>query len=215
MRKRIHKYYERLAVAKAAPRADRKKVCAVLKVYQEFDAAVEKFQKLTGLRCPAGCGRCCDNPDVTVTLLEGAVVAAALERQKTLDHWLEKLKGNPGERVCVFLKKQDRSLAGKCSIYPWRPLICRGFGFSSRTDKNSLEALVTCRLIKRQKGSTCPQDQKRVEPGFFAPRVADYFRRLQGIDLPLTQQEISINQAMQSALARTGLLLVMEKGRVL
>lgn len=212
MRKRIIGYYQRLALGRAAPRVDRKRVSAVLKVYQDFDAEVARFQKATGLRCPKGCGQCCDNPEVATTLLEGLVIAVALSRKKKLDFSLEQFASRAGEKICIFFKRQKNSGAGSCLVYPWRPLVCRAFGFSARQDKNQKNSLVTCRFIKNQDATRYERARRMIEKGLPAPAMADYFRRLLGVDLPLAQQDIPINQAIQKSLERIGLLFTMEKG---
>lgn len=105
----------------------------------EYILAAESEANAAGeqpVACRAGCPCCCVL-NVTVLLPEAAAIAAwlderlspperallisRLERQRRLVRWME-----DGERIrtqihCPFL---DRT--GSCSVYPVRPLVCRG-----------------------------------------------------------------------------------------
>jgi len=75
-------------------------------------------------------------------------LAAELYRRGEAEVWLEKLEN--AEDVCVFFAKDPNSdWKGRCSVYPWRPSLCRLFGFSSRKNKNGRPELVKCSRMEK------------------------------------------------------------------
>lgn len=76
------------------------------------------------IQCRAGCSSCC-RPDLTVGVVEAASIRNALNQNPTKLLEIEKLvRENPhqGNR-CGFLTAK-----GECSIYEFRPIMCRAFG---------------------------------------------------------------------------------------
>ena len=73
--------------------------------------------------CSAGCNHCC-HVNVLVPRAEAKLIAKAIGRQVSEPSQLYSI-GEPGDRVshmgepCTFL------VAGRCSIYAHRPLVCR------------------------------------------------------------------------------------------
>lgn len=104
-----------------------------------MSAFVDSVEELAGHRkvaCQAGCSHCCVL-NVAVLLPEAAVIAAWLEmrtpegdRELLLDQlrkqavrvrWMEDSERIHRSTVCPFLDQ-----AGRCGVYPVRPLVCRG-----------------------------------------------------------------------------------------
>jgi len=114
----------------------------------EIDEKTSTFQQQSGLSCPEGCGRCCHSPTVEASPSEMLPLAAELYRRGEAEVWLEKLEN--AEDVCVFFAKDPNSdWKGRCSVYPWRPSLCRLFGFSSRKNKNGRPELVKCSRMEK------------------------------------------------------------------
>src|SRR5690606_28194775 len=104
------------------------KVAAVEEVMSSLDAAVQSFQIWSGLGCKTGCGKCCTKADIEATVLEFLPLAKYLYSTGEAETWLEKLSGNSSE-WCALL--DQAALAGMCTNYKYRGLICRLFGYSA------------------------------------------------------------------------------------
>lgn len=81
------------------------------------------------LACGPGCHTCCNQPEVTASALEVLVVARAVRAALDADALaaLKAATASARDRhaaaevfLCPLLKD------GLCSIYEWRPLVCRG-----------------------------------------------------------------------------------------
>lgn len=99
---------------------------SVCKEYQDFirnvDAKVEQLSKLHAgnMKCGKGCDLCC--MDFSVFPVEFYHIKEQMQR--TNPAWLQKVVGAPADsKRCVLL--DDHA----CSIYPFRPYICRTHGF--------------------------------------------------------------------------------------
>lgn len=95
------------------------------RVDDHFAAAVARQPQ--AFACRAGCSSCCA-PGLSVFALEGASIAAALAE---LDHDDPRLRAtvraqahDPEHASCALL------VAGRCSVYEHRPLVCRSHGLA-------------------------------------------------------------------------------------
>lgn len=118
-------------------------------LYAAFDAKIEGFSREYDIRCAFGCGRCCEEHEPEITPLEGLYAA----------HWITAVKPHLAahfERLdardrCIFY---DGASPLHCMIYPARPLLCRAFGYSGTTDKNSRPVYRSCRYMPDRKELT-------------------------------------------------------------
>src|SRR6185295_15429071 len=137
------------------PARERKRFFSLLKIYHKLEKETKQFQAETGLHCIAGCGRCCENPRIETTVAELMPLAFRLFQRGEESGWLDKANRSESKGQCIFYKP-DPLIEGKgrCSVYQWRPLICRLFGFSAITDKKGRPSLVTCAVIKQSQMQT-------------------------------------------------------------
>jgi Fe-S-cluster containining protein len=112
---------------------DQKGLAAVMSAFAD---SVEELAGHQEVACRAGCSHCCVL-NVAVLLPEAAVIAAWLElrtpendrasvlqklqKQAVRVRWMEDGERIHRSTVCPFLDQ-----AGRCGIYPVRPLVCRG-----------------------------------------------------------------------------------------
>ena len=112
---------------------DQKGLTAVMSAFTD---SVEELAGHQEVACRAGCSHCCVL-NVAVLLPEAAVIAAWLEQQTPVNdreslllqlrqqavrvRWMEDSERIHRSTVCPFLDQ-----AGRCGIYPVRPLVCRG-----------------------------------------------------------------------------------------
>ncbi len=190
---------------------DRRKVKFLFKLYQKLDHHIRMFQKTSGLKCREGCGQCCESPKVTTSILELLPVAFHLWQNNQAQAWLDEVRSKNTSGACVFYKPDiQKPGLGRCSIYYFRPLICRLFGFSAKSDKQGKKQLLTCPIIKERYSKTIAELENDSTQEKFIPKTTDYTMHMQGID-PALSQELPINEAILKALEKVGLTYQYQK----
>jgi len=175
----------------------------LMALYADIDRAVAAFQLKSGLRCPAGCGRCCPTADVQVTVLEMLPMAHAMFCDGTAAQWLERLSGASGSGVCILYAVQPADdAAGHCGYYPWRPGLCRLFGFAAVRGRTGSRSLSVCRHNRR---NDPPGTAAALALAAEAPCFTHYGTRIYGLDPALGARLMPINAALRQALERLGL----------
>ncbi len=179
----------------------------VLRLYEKLDQKIEEFKVASNLRCPSGCGRCCENPNVFCSVLEVLPLAGQLWQNKSATKILSRI-GESTCGVCVFYEPNSLKIGnGRCSVYPWRPLICRLFGYAAKQGKHLKRQLVTCPTIKEH----CAQEYQRVvknldQEKITIPLMREYTMQLLSIEPHLGREQFSINTAVRIAIEKIGLL---------
>jgi Fe-S-cluster containining protein len=169
-----------------------KKVRAVEKLFSEVDAKIASMHKKSGLVCRAGCGECCLNPGVEATVLEFLPAAFTLCKTGKCDTYRELLSDREGP-VCVFYS--PFAVGGMCSEYEKRGLICRLFGFSTRTDRMGEKKLITCRYVKAD------HDPEKLKGALNSmPEMRSAYMMLYGIDPDLAVRYYPVNTAILKAI---------------
>jgi uncharacterized protein len=124
-------------------------VSAVGAIYARIDRdqgalAAAAAERGRPLRCPPGCGSCCE-PFVPDILPAEAAYAAAwiIDRDPGLAREIASWGEDPPEAPpCPFLRSTEEGK--RCGIYPARFLICRLFGASGSRDKQGRAAFRPC-----------------------------------------------------------------------
>lgn len=133
--------------------------------------------------------------EIETTILEFLPLAYFLYWKNDWEKYLEL----PHDSPCPFLNPNQQ--AGGCTIYPYRSLICRLFGFSTRQNKLEQLELVTCHLIKDKYSEHFFKTETQIQQGLMiAPSINQYHWRLYDIDMFLASQFYPITQAIQKAL---------------
>jgi uncharacterized protein len=176
--------------------------------YRQIDAETAAFGAAVGLSCPPSCGQCCDNPQVEATPIEMLPAALALARQGSITHWLAAIEAQIGPAYCIFYQPDPADAGrGHCLQYPWRPLICRLFGYAATLDKTGQPALASCRRHQRDRADTLALAQTSISAGLPVPQFASWQARLASLVPVWGQQYLPINQALRIALEQVGLQL--------
>jgi Fe-S-cluster containining protein len=174
------------------------KVAAVTEVFNALDHQIANFQSATSLHCKVGCGKCCFKPDIEATILEFLPFALHLYKEKVAEQWLEKLSQTDSS-ICLILNPTQAG-AGLCTEYPHRGLICRLFGYSTRTNKYGKKELVTCQIIKSEQTLAYDQSIEKIDGGLEVPVMNQFYMQLHAIDYDLTQKQYPINEAIRRAI---------------
>lgn len=178
----------------------------IMAFYASLDSRIASARCLDDIRCPPGCGICCRSPNVEASALEMLPVASHLYGSGGLDLWLEAAERTEG-RACIFHTPDKLQYGhGRCAIYPFRPLMCRLFGYSAVRDKNGRPTLVTCRLVNRLVPEQAAAARAAVAQGAEIPFMTDVTSALQGIDPHLGSALMPINEAFLRAVERVGLI---------
>lgn len=183
------------------------KVQNILALFHQLDQDISSFSRATPLRCKTGCGHCCENPQIEITVLDALPLAYHLWQTGGALRALDALERTPRPQCFFYQPSAEVRGNGRCAVYAWRPLLCRLFGFSARKNKHGQRELVTCRIIKQ----TFPADYEKaaghVRAGHAVPVIAQYAARLADIDPALGQKLYPINDAFIRAIRWAGLML--------
>ncbi|MBI5495734.1 MAG: YkgJ family cysteine cluster protein [Deltaproteobacteria bacterium] len=173
----------------------------ILAVFQEMDDATARFAAATGLRCPDGCGACCQNPAVSATPAEMTPLALDLLARGEAEHALERARA--AENAWCIFHHHHGGDAGRCSIYAVRPGVCRLFGFAGTRDKRGDPELAACWRLGEYRRDVMERAQDDVAAGRVPmPVFADWRRRLDQVDPSLSGPPVQINRALRLALER-------------
>lgn len=174
---------------------DLDRVCEeILVLYRAVDSAAGSFSKLTGLNCPAGCGQCCESPEIQATALEMLPMARSI-----IDSNRNDSLGDLEAGVCIFFQKGTRPGQGRCGAYEFRPLVCRLFGYAARRNKTGQSEFAPCRVHRQDPGKAL--DHARAMPEM-APDFGSEFTKLASLDPAQGWELLPINTALKRALER-------------
>lgn len=175
----------------------------VRQLFTEYDGRLDAFKASTQLACVAGCGHCCNNPRVEATVIEFLPLAQQLcARRESLD-WLDRITEGGLDGVCAFyMPTSPDGENGFCSIYPWRGLICRLFGYSARLNKHGLREFIACKVLKANAPETVQAAQQRTSEDATVPVMALAYLRLAAIEPSLAHERVPINEAIAKAIER-------------
>ncbi len=174
-------------------------------LFIEVDQAAKKFQSLTGIKCPEGCGECCRNSRVETTVIEMLPLALELWSQNTAEYWMTRIHETLDDPKCIFYETQSGSATrGRCTVYPQRPLICRLFGFFTVRNKYGKYVFGSCRVIKQEYPEVYANAVRMLDEINHPSVCTDYSIRIIGMDSMLGNRMLPINRAASLALEKIG-----------
>lgn len=119
------------------------RINAINTIYEDLEKDQKRFCDTFNITCKSGCGSCCENfvPDMTRVEAEYMALGLASEdrHQEALDiaaNW------KPETQTCP-LYRSDTPF--HCSVYRWRPLVCRLFGASAVKGKDGKPQFRHCK----------------------------------------------------------------------
>lgn len=185
----------------------------VAALYEKIDEGTSRFRSLTGIHCPVGCGTCCESTEVEATPLEFFPLALGLFHDGHEGEVLDRLDNASGD-ACAFHRPDELCHGkGRCSIYPWRPLTCRLFGYAAVRLKNDRLEMTICSLVGKLLPDARCLAASLMDRGFDPLVFTDVASELRGIDWNLGSQLLPINDAAKEAIEVVGLRLRLEQGR--
>lgn len=184
----------------------------VKQIFQKIDRETANLQAATGLHCPPGCGRCCENPEVETTVVEMMPLALELWQRGEAVTWIERSLAVAERGSCVFYQADPFVPGnGRCSVYWLRPTICRLFAFATVKNKQGQSVLAAC--VKHQEiiPETVQNAKAAIAHGLTAPNFSQVSIHVAMLD-PSANQQLPINQALKLALERIGLIAQLAYG---
>jgi len=184
---------------------DQKIIQDMMALFESIDVQTEKFANQTGLKCKKGCGACCNNPNIETTVAELLPLAAHLWAEGLTQIKLEKIQSDASKNICAFYEPDPRNPSkGRCSIYAYRPGLCRLFGFAAHHDKYGKFELVTCKIIRDSQPQACQRAQEELNEGLEAPLLGKYSFSVANIDPVHGEALLPINHAIRLAIEKIG-----------
>ena len=186
---------------------ERAKIFSLLKLFERADRETARFRARSKLQCVGGCGRCCENPHVETTVLEMMPLAIHLWQQGQADIWLDRSLEKSSQGTCIFFEPNPLVKGnGRCSVYPFRPLVCRLFGFAASDNKYQKPQLVTCQTIKQVQAQEYARAVTSVEAGEAVPKIRDFSLAASALDPELSRELLPINEAVKVVIEKIGIL---------
>lgn len=180
--------------------------------YTQLDGVMEAFQSDLPLHCPTGCGACCENPTLETTPLEMLPLVLELFHRGTAEAWLSLAQASDFEDICVFYQP-DPQIAGngRCQVYPWRPTVCRLFGYATITHKSGEPQLAACARHKALMPEVVAQVEGAIAAGSVElPNFAAATQQITNLDPEWGTRRFPINAALKMAIERVGLYQQMQ-----
>jgi Fe-S-cluster containining protein len=195
-------------------------VSSVHAIYGKVECAQTSFrdaaaQRGVALRCPPGCGACCE-PYVPDVLPSEAAYAAAwiLENKPEIAAEIVAWPGEnrPATPPCPFHRSSEQG--ARCAIYPARFLLCRLFGASGTRDREGRSCFRPCSHMPFAGypfyGEACPGfSGEKIMRVFGAepPFMTDYSAQLMSLSPSESGARSSLLEALPAALIRLGLCI--------
>jgi uncharacterized protein len=177
------------------------RVKLVEELFHKLDIEISVFQEQTKLYCITGCGKCCTKQNIDASPLEFLPWAFHLYLNGQAENVLKELKLRTSS-ICYNYNPLSiiDNTTGNCSIYKYRGLICRLFGYGANTDKYGKLRLITCSIIKETQAENYNKSTTSINIGLPVPIFTDYYMNLSQIDFKLGNIIVPINKALQLAI---------------
>lgn len=158
------------------------------------------LQKRSGLNCLESCGRCCENPNIYCRPSELLPMAFELYQKGHAQKVLESLEAPSPEilkdQLCIHFQRGANPGEGMCSMYNFRPLVCRSFGVYLHKNKRAENEFSVCKFIKEDQNSQYLKLVENLE-AFLQDRilesVANEFYNIDPIFLTETEEQINLS----------------------
>lgn len=111
-----------------------KKLKDIEKLYNELEEKQKIFTNTFCIHCIKGCGKCCEIFIPDITELESDYLAYGLIKEGIDDAVIEQLSNFNKDKIACPLYNPNSDK--HCTVYAFRPLICRLFGASASLNKN-------------------------------------------------------------------------------
>lgn len=113
-------------------------------IYEKLERNQKYFSERFDVHCKLGCGICCEHFIPDITNLEAGYLALGLISEGRDDEVVKMLqKRDPDNPICPLYNQDDE--LHHCTVYKWRPLICRLFGAAASRNKEGQAVFKNCK----------------------------------------------------------------------
>ncbi len=168
----------------------------------EIAQTYSHYQNERKLFCRSGCGECCLHPGIEASVLEMLPLALYLYDQGQAESTLEALLQHEEKAGCFFYKasSEDRK-SGQCSVYPYRPAVCRMFGAAGYRGREGEVLLSICKVIKADEPEAVIAAQQSLSSQT-PPMMRNHKALIAQLDYELSKENMPIKQATVAALEK-------------
>jgi len=178
-----------------------RKIREVEQVFKQLDKETQKFESQSKLKCLTNCNICCLKKGLEANVLEFLPFAYYLVKNNLHEEALDLLETKP--EFCINLaKSQAPGVTAGCSVYEYRGLICRLFGFSGVHDKNGKLSVYTCHYMKAEFHEEFKLASEKINSGMNIPIVTDYYYKIYYIDNQMANDYNPINVSIRKAIEK-------------
>jgi uncharacterized protein len=189
---------------------------SLLQIYYELDQLSINLRTIPGLSCPKGCSHCCCTSalNIEVSVLEFIPLCLHLHSINKLNDMYDRIQTEGFSMPCIMLSQDTdvTTLAGGCTYYAWRPLICRLFGFSAVRDKYGKLRFSLCRVIKEKTPNLLELMQGKINPELSVPVNSELSLFISQLNPYLGASRYGINEALSRTIEYVGYKLADLKG---
>lgn len=183
-----------------------KQLKQIKSVYEKLEEKQNRFCERFCIHCKSGCGSCCEHFTPDITELEADYLAFGIVSAGYEDHVLEvldKMKAN--DIQCPLYDKENS--AHHCTVYLWRPLICRLFGASASRNKEGHPVFRNCKWNDSKKEFTSEELEKHKKDLVL---MGDIGTKLQEYEVD-NQDTVLLPQALKHSIYKVKLMLQLEE----
>lgn len=155
-----------------------KRINSLNDMFEDLERKQAVFCSSFNVHCKAGCGSCCTCFVPDLSRSEAEYLAFGLSCEGWVQEGIELLDNlDEDPKGCPFYKSDTPF---HCSVYRWRPLVCRLFGASASKDKNGRAVFRHCKWNRvAEEVSTFELESKRENVVF----MGDFGTQLENIDI--------------------------------
>ena len=181
----------------------KEKIDEIKRIYDELELKQKDFCSSFDIACIDGCGKCCENYIPDIKIVEAYFIAYGLIKEGRDKEIYELLNNNNNDKTCPLFIKDSKY---HCSLYKYRPLVCRLFGASFNKDKNGDIAYRNCKW-KNEEYLSLNESNKKKDLLIF---MSDYGEMLQEINPDDSDTEL-LTIAVKKALDNIYYILDLEE----
>lgn len=172
----------------------------VFKQYTEIEIRIRNLTRLIDFRCPERCGSCCLSHNIESTAVEMYPLVMHLLRSGRIESTIEKLSCKTESDPCCFFQPYPGcSAEGLCSVYRFRPLVCRMFSFCARKRKDGALEPQICKILRKADQQGVMRFETLCREGK-VPEMAPYFMKIAGLDPQRGYRLMRFDEALREAI---------------
>lgn len=111
----------------------KERIDKIIELYDKLEKKQKKFCETFNIHCISGCGECCKHFTPDITEAEALFLAYGLIKDGLDSEVLKTLELNKNSSSCPLYNNDS---IFHCSVYKYRPLVCRLFSSAATCDKN-------------------------------------------------------------------------------